>query len=149
LTSQSSRDYSLAAERKLIAQIALGVEDPRTHLPRMKVPPVNLQPVPNLLKHTPELHVMVLKPGNRGSPEVVHLGELGKIGNVYVNIGMREQVGRAASLITADSPSRGVLGSHYPMLYFESSVLKAREACKADDQAKAVPEGDSTPPLPR
>jgi hypothetical protein len=135
--------FSLAAGRKLLVQIAFGMEDPRTQFPLMKVPPVNLQPLPELLKRTPDLCVMILNLGHWGGPEVTHMSELGKIENVYFDIAMTERVGGVASLITEASPSRVVFGSHYPFLYFESAVLKVREAGLPDDQAKAVLEGNA------
>jgi len=65
--------FGLAANHKMLVQIAYGVEDPRTQFPLMKVPPANLGPLPDLLERNPTLRVEVLNLGHWGGPEVTHL----------------------------------------------------------------------------
>ncbi len=135
--------FSLAAKRNLVVQIAYGMEDPRTQFPLMLVPPVDLRPLPNVVRNTPSLRVEVLNWGHWGDGRAGNLNEMGKIENIYFDIAMTEKVGGVARLIADTSPSRVVFGSHYPFLYFDSAVLKVREAGLTDEQAHAVLEGNA------
>jgi len=56
---------------------------------------------------------------------------------------MVEGVRGVPPLITETSPSRVVFGSHYPLFYFESALLKVREAGLPEAQAHAVLEGNA------
>jgi predicted TIM-barrel fold metal-dependent hydrolase len=135
--------FSLVGRRKLLLQVAFGMEDPRTQFPLLRVAPVNLQPLPQLLKRTPELRVMILNFGHWGGPEAMPISDLGKIENVYFDIAMTEKVGGVKNLTVNTSPTRVVFGSHYPFLYFESAVLKIREAGLSHDETQAVLEGNA------
>ena len=135
--------FSLAASRKLLVQIAFGMEDPRTQFPLMKVSPVDLRLLPDALKNTPNLRVETLNLGHWGGPLAGNLSEMGKLENVYFDIAMTEKVGGVARLIADTSPSRVVFGSHYPFLYFESAFLKVQEAGLTADQTQSVLEGNA------
>jgi uncharacterized protein len=135
--------FGLAARHRMLVQVAFGAEDPRTQFPLMKVPPVNLQRLPELLNGNRSLRVEVLNLGHWGGPEATHMSELGKIDSLYFDIAMTEKVGGVASLIASTSPSRVVFGSHYPFLYFESALLKVQEAGLTEDQAHAVLDGNA------
>ena len=63
--------------------------------------------------------------------------------NVYFDISMVEGVRGVPPLITETSPSRVVFGSHYPLFYFESALLKVREAGLPEAQPHAVLEGNA------
>jgi len=134
---------SLAANRNLIVQIELNVEDPRTQHPLMRVPPVDPAPLPDLLRRTPNLRLVLLNSRYAGEHQNGPLRELAQARNVYFDIATVEGVGGVARLIAATSLSRVVFGSHYPFFYFESALLKVREAGLPDDQARAVCEGNA------
>jgi hypothetical protein len=130
---------SLVAERNLILQIALSMEDPRTQYPLMHVPLVDPKPLPELLKRTPNLRLVLLN----GSSHIIQTAEIAQADNVYFDIAMMEGIGGIARLIAETSPSRIVFGSHYPLFYFESALLKVREAGLTEGQANAVREGNA------
>ncbi len=69
--------------------------------------------------------------------------ELRSAGNVYFDIAMNEGVGGLDRLIAATSPARVVFGSHYPFFYFESALLKVREADLTGSQRTALTEGNA------
>lgn len=135
---------SLAAKRKLVVQIALSMEDPRTQFPLMQVPPVNLTPLVELIRRIPNVCLMLLNAGYWGGPSTPKVPQLHQASNVYFDIAMVEGVARGVSgLIAATSPSRVVFGSHYPFFYFESALLKVREAGLPANQAFALYEGNA------
>jgi predicted TIM-barrel fold metal-dependent hydrolase len=129
----------LAARRRLILQIALNMEDPRTQHPLMRVPVVDPAPLADLLKRTPKLRVLLLN----GNGEVAHRQELARCDQVYFDIAMIEGVEGVARLIADTSPGRVVFGSHYPFYNFESAALKIREAGLPEEQMHAVCAGNA------
>jgi hypothetical protein len=139
-----ARLLSMAADRKLIVQIALSMEDIRTQFPLMLVRPVDPSPLSDLIPRIPGLHLVLLNAGhwtdNDAAPAVV---KIRKADNVYFDIAMDEGVGGLARLIAATSPTRVVYGSHYPFYYFESALLKVRSAGLPHDQELAVSEGNA------
>lgn len=128
---------SEAADRKLIVQIALSMEDTRTQ--QTVVQPVDPSPLADLLARLPHLRVIFL---NSGIWTDVDAGEgiakIGKAENAYFDIAMNEGVGGLARLIAATSPARVVFGSHSPFFYLESARLKVREATLPADQEHAL-----------
>jgi uncharacterized protein len=129
---------SMAATRHLIVQIALSMEDPRTQLPLMRVPPVDPSPLRELIQKVPNVRLVLLNAGYWGGQRTPNLLALQQAPNVYFDIAMREGVGGVAGLIAQTSPSRVLFGSHYPFFYFESALLKVREAGLPADQVNAV-----------
>ena len=131
--------FALAASRHLIVQIALNMEDPRTQFPLIQVPVVDPAPLPDLLKRTPNLRLVLLN----GGRDITHVRALTQDKNVYFDIAMIEGVEGVTRLIADTSLARVVFGSHYPFYYFESAMLKVREAGLREDQAIAVLEGNA------
>jgi hypothetical protein len=114
--------FSRVAGRKMLLQIALCMEDPRTQFPLMPVPKV------------------VLLNDERAA---VHVREFAPAGNVHFDIAMVEGTGGVGRLVTSLPPGRVVFGSHYPFFYFESALLKVREAGLAPQQVQAVLEDNA------
>jgi predicted TIM-barrel fold metal-dependent hydrolase len=56
---------------------------------------------------------------------------------------MVEGVGGVARLANEVSPHRVLLGSLFPLFYFESSDLKVKEAGLPEDQDRAIREGNA------
>ena len=140
---------SMAASRKVLVQIALSMEDPRTQFPLMPVPPVDPRPLADLIPQIPHLRLVLLNAGYWGGDRTPGIEEMGKAGNVYFDIAMDEGVGGLARLIAHASPARVLFGSHYPFFYFESAWLKVRSAGLPPDQELAVYEGNARTLLSR
>ena len=141
-----ARLLRLSAERHLIVQLALVMEDERMMHPLLRVEPVDTTPLVDLVKQTPGLRLVLLNALGklRGKP----LSDLIAAGEVYVEISMLEGVGGVGNLLTLwsndahaapegvrDSPGRAqvpanrvLFGSHAPLFYFESSLLKLKES---------------------
>jgi len=126
----------LAAERGLIVQLALIMEDERTMHPLLRVEPTSVKGLLDLLKQTPGLRAVLLNSqrvlGGRALADLMAAGE------VYVEIAMLEGVGGVANLLAQAPPDRVLFGSHAPLFYFESALLKLRESPLSDEQLGAI-----------
>jgi uncharacterized protein len=138
------RLVSVAAERGLLVQIALSMEDPRTQFPLMLVPPVNPAPLATQIHRVPKLRVLLLNAAGSMESGIGRFPALAHSKNVYFDIAMVDGVvGGLPRLLAGTSPSRVVFGSHYPFFYFESALLKVREAGLTAQQASALYEGNA------
>lgn len=134
---------SLAAERHLLVQIALSMEDARTQFPLMRVPPVDPAPLAGLLPRLQKLNLVLLNGGSWGRPHTQNLRGIEQAPNVYFDIAMNEGVVGMARLTTAASPSHVIFGSHYPFYYFESALLKVLGAELAEAEGEAILAGNA------
>jgi predicted TIM-barrel fold metal-dependent hydrolase len=128
----------LAAERRLVVALAALMEDERMMLPVLRVPPVDLDPLPTLVERTHPLRLVVLNALGKLQGEKLLI--LVRSGEVYVEISHLERVGGVANLLTGVPLERILFGSHAPFFYFESAVLKLKEAALSGAQIKALQE---------
>lgn len=126
----------LAASRELIVQLALCMEDERTQHPLMRVPPVDLAPLADLVKAEPKLPIILLNCYPQLKPD--QLEALVSAGNVSLELSMVEGVGAIARLSERFGIRRVLFGSNYPLFYFESALLKVREAGLSEEHQKAI-----------
>ncbi len=125
----------LAATRGLVVQLALCMEDERTQHPLMRVPPVDLTSLPDLIKAQTKLRLVILN----CYPQLrTDLRPLAEAGEVYFDLSMIEGVGGVARLADRVSLQRVLFGSHYPLFYFDSALLKVQESGLHETQKKAV-----------
>lgn len=117
---------SLAADRGLIVQLALSMEDERTQHALHLVPHVDPKPLAGIVAKLPKLRIVLLN-AFRSLP-VLKAAEVAKAGQVWFDIAMLESVAGVAKLIEQVSPERIVFGSHSPLFYFESAELKLVES---------------------
>jgi len=134
---------SLAASRRLIVQIALSMEDPRTQIEWMMTMPADPRPLAKVVAQMPTLKLVLLNSGAFARSDDPDTVALGKLGNVYFDIAMNEGIGGLESLIAATSPDRVLFGSHYPFFYFESALLKVRESSLTSVQQSALIAGNA------
>lgn len=115
----------MAAERKLLVQMAYKMEDERTHHPLLKIPPVDVGPLPKLLEKIRGLRFMIVN-GLRylaGDP----LTTLAPVESVTFEISMLEGAGILSRLGERISLERVLFGSYSPLFIFESAALKVQE----------------------
>jgi hypothetical protein len=125
-----------AAARRMVVQLVLCMEDERTQPPLMRVAPVDLSPLPDVIQREPGARVVVLNSDHVHNLEL--LRKLLSSGDVYFDISMVEGVGGVARLGEKTSIQRVLFGSNYPLFYFESAMLKVRESGFADIERRAV-----------
>lgn len=121
-----------ATARKLLVQIVAQMEDVRTQHPLVQVGPVDLKPLPSLLKRVPEARVMVLN-ASRAMSMTALAGT-----KVWLDIAMLEGVGGIENLLKDWPLDRLVFGSHAPFFYWESARLKLEESALDDEQLAAI-----------
>lgn len=128
--------FDLAQSSELIVQIALKMEDERTHHPLMQVPEVKTEPLKEVLKDFPDLAIVLLNglKSLRGNA----LSELIRSGNVYVEISMLEGVGGIEKILALVPVERLLFGSHFPFFYLESALLKLQESELGNFRLKAI-----------
>ena len=95
-----------------------------------------MSPLPDLLKNEPEARVVILNSDHLHNVE--QLQKLAAAGNAHFDISMVEGVGGVARLAQKISVRRVLFGSHYPLFYFESALLKVREAGLTETERQAV-----------
>lgn len=131
----------LATQRKLIIQLVVTLQDERTQHPLIRLPHVNLKPLPDLLKNRPDARMVLLNwPRGLKSDQPPNLAAAGQ---VFFDIAMVENVGGVANLLERLPPDRVVFGSYSPCFYFESALLKLKESPLTEQQLAAVRAGNA------
>lgn len=112
------RLLTLAAERGLVVQIVMKMEDERTQHRLLRVPTVDAAPLEGLRRAVPGVRLMVLN-----SPAPLPRGL-----DVYCDFSMLETSYAVKRALTAVGEQRVVFGSHAPFYYFDAAALKLRES---------------------
>lgn len=126
----------LATSHKLFVQIACVMEDERTQHPLLRVPAVDLSPLPKALESAPGARVMLLnwQRNSGGKPTLLTL----KNANVLFDIAMVELIMGIESLLEELPAGRIVFGSYAPVFYFEAAKLKLQESALDERQLNAI-----------
>ena len=130
-----ARLLKLAAERRLLVQLAVLMEDERMMHPRFRVPPVDVTPLAALVRATPGLRLVLLNALTTVRGEA--LLRL-RASEIYVEISMLEGVGGVGGLLDQFPLGRVLFGSHAPFFYFESAPLKLKESALKEPQLRAI-----------
>jgi hypothetical protein len=131
-----TRLVRMAAERGLLVELALIMEDQRMMHPLLRVEPTDPGPLVSLVKHTPGLRLVLLNALRtlRDQPLV----DIVAAGEVYVDIAMLDGFAAVANLLTRVPASRVLFGSYAPLFYFEAALLKLQESPSSDEQLRAI-----------
>ena len=124
----------VAAANGLIVQLVVSMEDLRTQHPLMRVPPVDLSALAQVVKSVPSMRLVLLNwwPSLRGE----RIRPLADDGAVYFDLAMLEGIEGVARLVDQLPPERILFGSNFPLFYFEAALLKVQES--------GLPEGRKT-----
>lgn len=138
---QFGRLLKLAAERRLIVQIAVVMEDERMMNPLLRVEAVDTAPLAELAKQTPGLRIVLLNGLRtlRGDA----LRKLVAAGDISVEIAMLEGMGGLENLLSLVPSDRILFGSHAPLFYFEAAELKLKESNLTPAQLRAIKHGNA------
>jgi len=136
-----ARLLQLAAHRRLIVQLALVMEDERMMHPLLRVEPVDTAPLAGVVRQTPGVRLVLLNAMRtlRGQA----LRDLIAAGEVYVEISMLEGVGGLGNLLAQVPVERVLFGSHAPLFYLESALLKLKESPLLPGQLRAIASGNA------
>jgi len=116
----------LATDRHLIVQVALLMEDERMMHPLLRVQQVDATPLSGVVKEVPGARVVLLNATGKLSGS--SLRDLTNAGQVFVEIAMLEGVGGISNLLKQVPAHRILFGSHAPLFYFDSALLKLKES---------------------
>jgi len=130
------RLLKLAADHRLVVQLAVLMEDERMMHPLLRNDPVDLAPLAKIVKQTPGLRLVLLN--GLGKLSAQPLIDLIAAGDVYVEISMLEGVGGVANLLLQVPLDRVLFGSNAPLFYFESALLKLKESPLNEGQQRAI-----------
>jgi len=125
-----------AAERKLLVQLVVTMEDERMMHPLARVEHVDVTPLPGVLADIPAARVLLLNAfrGVRGDA----LSALVKSNRVWFDIAWLEGI-EGITKISGQIPlEKLVFGSYAPFFYFESSLLKLKESALHDAQLAQI-----------
>jgi predicted TIM-barrel fold metal-dependent hydrolase len=137
-----------ATARGLLVQVALTIEDERSHNPVLTVPFVNVAALPEQMAKVPGARVMLLNATSRvfaGTPLLARLARAG----VFLEIATLEGVAGVEGLLARVPGARVCFGSHSPYFVFEAALLKLDESELTPAQAAAVRHGNATLALSR
>src|SRR5262249_54994326 len=125
-----------AARRKLVVQIAVRMEDERTHHPLMQVPAVDLNPLPGALARSPNVRVQILNAAFNPRDETpLVLAPRGGLWLVYTR---GERCGGRDRVPQRCGREHVALGSLSPLFSREPALLKIRESAKKDDERPPI-----------
>lgn len=131
----------LATSQKLAVQIVVTLEDERTQNPLLRVPPVDVTPLPPLVTAVTGARVMLLnwQRMSGGKPLMLALQRT----RVMLDIAMVEGIAGIESVIQDFPVAQLCFGSYAPVFYFESAKLKLRESDLPDAQLDAITQANA------
>lgn len=124
---------TVVTARGLAIQITTQLEDQRTQHPLVQAAPVDLSPLPDLLKAHPQARVMVLN-----ANAAMIMKSLRGCTALWLDCAMIEGVGGIENLLKTWPPDKLCLGTHAPLFYPESSLLKLHESDLSAAQLVAI-----------
>lgn len=130
-----------AARRSMLVQVAAAMEDARTQHPLVRVPPVDLAPLPALVRSRPALRLILLNATLLPAGEP--LKGLIAAGRVWIDTAMLEGVGGVERFVAAVGSNRLLVGSHAPFYGADAAPLKLQEAALKAPDRLAISEGNA------
>jgi predicted TIM-barrel fold metal-dependent hydrolase len=130
------RLFALAARRGLVVQVAVLLEDTRTHHPLLTVPDVDAAPLPDLVASCPGIRVQLL---NAGKVMDGPLGaRLAATPGVHFETARFETAGAVGRHLRRLPPGRLLFGTHAPFFIYESAVIKLQESELTGAETRAL-----------
>jgi predicted TIM-barrel fold metal-dependent hydrolase len=130
-----------AAERGLLVQLAVALEDPRTQPELMRVPEVDLSPIAEAMAKEPKAKVQLLNWKGRGTLT----NTLRVLPNLFVDTALADGTDAVATLVKTFGPERVLFGTHAPFLIPEAALLRVHEAGLAEEDERAILRGNAEP----
>lgn len=116
----------IAKHRRLAVQLVVSMEDERTQHALHRIPSVDLLPLKAVLPEVSGLRLMILNAFR--SVTAAQAAELTLDTNVHFDIAMLEGIAGVGRLIDSLPAERIVFGTHSPLFYPDSALLKLVES---------------------
>lgn len=136
--SRFSHLMEIAANRGLIVQIALGMEDPRTQSPIARLDAAHPGPLTDLLPKIPHARVVLLNFFRSFGYNRVLLVRLSSLPQVSFDMATSDGLDGIRLLLESVPPIRLLFGSYAPFYNFDSSRLKLQESILTVEQLAAI-----------
>ncbi len=117
---------SLASKMRMIVQISVRLEDPRTQHRLLSVQDVDIQPLLEVLPDFPQVPIVLLNGLSNASTEM-H-SQLAAAGNVFFDIATLEGLAGLERQLRMIPAERILYGSHAPFFTPEAAKLKLQES---------------------
>ncbi len=127
---------TLAIKHQLIVQLSVMMEDERTQHPLVQVQAVDTSPLVDVLADHADATLVLLNSQRTVRGEA--LTRLAEAGNVSFDIAMQESVGGIEKLMKLVPHKRLLFGSHAPLFYLESALLKLQESDLGETIRRAI-----------
>ncbi len=131
-----ARLLDLAAERRLLVQLAVWMQDERHHNPLMIVPNVDVSPLPGLLKDRPGLRLQLLN--QLRIPDGPDFEAFLPYPNVFFDTSKLETLAAFDHTLPKLPADRIAFGSYAPYFNIEANLLKLRESVLTQEQDAAI-----------
>lgn len=133
--------FEAAGDAGLFIRLHVRMEDERLHHPRCMVEPVDLAGLSDLARQKPQAQIMI---ANASNAECGQLSEaLKECPNLFAEISHIERVAGVELLADEIGVNSAAFGTHAPLQYVESSLLKMKEAVLADRERSAILYGNT------
>jgi predicted TIM-barrel fold metal-dependent hydrolase len=139
-----NRLMELATTRRLIVQIALGMEDPRTRPPNAMFSTPHPGPLADLLPKMPGARVVLLNFFREFGYNRVLLVRLNGLPQVNFDMATVEGVDAVKEVLDSVGSIRLLFGSYAPYYNFDSSRLKLQESELSAGQLAAIRHGNAS-----
>lgn len=133
-----------ASERGLLVQLAVAIEDARTQPDLMRVPEVDLSPLPEAMARAPEVKVQLLNWKGRGPLT----NPLKSLPNLSFDTALADGTDGVATLVESFGAERVWLGSHAPFLIPEAALVRVHESGLDENACLSVIRGNADRVLP-
>lgn len=107
----------------------------------MRVPEVDLSPLPEATAKVPKAKVQLLNWKGRGTVT----NTLRELPNLSVDTALADGTDAVATLVKTFGPERVLFGTHAPFLIPEAALLRIHEAGLAEEDKRAILCGNSQP----
>ncbi len=115
-----------------LVQIAVAMEDTRTQHSKLRVPDVDLAPLPNVMQRVPQARVQLL---NWYRPRPPLLDEFARTPGLFVDISRADGTDSVPGLVERLPPGCVLFGSHAPFLIPEAALIRVHESGLLDESA--------------
>lgn len=143
-TLEDSRFKALlegAAEREMIVQLVVTMEDERMMHPLMRVEHADVTPLPTVLKTVPNARIQLLNVFRAVRGKAI--APLVATDRIWFDFAWLEGIEGLTQIRDQIPMEKLVFGSYAPFFYFESSLLKLKESALDDKQLAQLQGGNA------